>query len=141
MYTASGGLGDDEIQQVQDARPPATSPKSVSFANMDATPVNSAVSTPAGERSQSQAELTRPSTKSPKPEHRKRPSFKRSLGSLWKILDPPQLAHNTGALHNIAKQNEDDAAYRRKNSASPGDLEREHTLLATISDKVYKQRV
>ncbi|EME43192.1 hypothetical protein DOTSEDRAFT_54083 [Dothistroma septosporum NZE10] len=139
MYTASGAFNDDEIQQVQDQQ---LSPKSVSFMTMDHTPATSGTTSPAGERSQSQAELVRPSTESPKqPENRKRLSFKRSLNSLWKILDPPELAHNTGALHNIANQSEEESRQSRKKSASSGDLEREHTLLATISDKTYKQRV
>ncbi|UJO18499.1 uncharacterized protein CLAFUR5_06633 [Fulvia fulva] len=154
MYTASGALGNNNNNNnnnnndndLQPQRSPHLAPKSLSSPTTASTPtptIPSRAPTPACERSHSQPQpdlLIRTSTRSPKPEHGKRPSFKRSLSSLWKVLDPPELSHNTGALHNIAKQFGDDSAHRRR-SASPGDVEREHTLLATISDKVYKQRI
>lgn len=104
----------------------ASSDKSVKF---DSTPPS--VAYPARRESASpeaEAELVHDK----KDKAPKRPSFKRNLSSLWKLLDPPELTHNTGVLHNLVKAEDD--GHRRKKSAD------DTTLVETISSKQYKQR-
>ncbi|KAM3423512.1 hypothetical protein BST61_g940 [Cercospora zeina] len=104
----------------------AGSDKSVSFAP---TPPASP-----GEKTSAEAELVRDKKdKRDKSEKEKRPSFKRNLSSLWKILDPPELAHNTGALHNLVKAQDDN--HKRNYSAD------NTTLVETIAHtRQHKQR-
>lgn len=64
---------------------------------------------------------------------KKRPGgLKGNLSSLWKMLDPPELTHNTGALHNLVKAEEHNS--RRKYDADAT------TLVETISSRQYRQR-
>ena len=100
----------------------ASSDKSVTFSPTPAT-------SPALEKSQAEAEGF---VRDKKENKEKRPGFKRNLSSLWKMLDPPELAHNTGALHNLVKAEEDN--HRRKKSVDST------TLVETIASRQYKQR-
>lgn len=87
-----------------------------------------------GEKTRAEAELVRDKKdKKDKSEKDKRPSFKRNLSSLWKILDPPELAHNTGALHNLVKAQDEN--HKRNYTADST------TLVETIAHtRQHRQR-
>lgn len=98
----------------------ASSDKSVTFSPTPAT-------SPAREKSQAEAEALIRDKKD-----KSRAVFKRSLSSLWKMLDPPELAHNTGALHNLVKAEEDN--YKREKTVDS------MILRETIASRQYNQR-
>ncbi|PPJ57017.1 hypothetical protein CBER1_00478 [Cercospora berteroae] len=84
-----------------------------------------------GEKYRAEAELVR--DKKDKSDKAKRPSFKRNLSSLWKVLDPPELAHNTGALHNLVKAQDEN--HKRNYSADSTTL-----VETTAHTRQHKQR-